>query len=105
MLIAFDAEDAPLGQVRFDTGDNGTTISITIGCRYRGKGLGPFMLRQACQVFRAAQPSAAIHAYIKPENIASVKTFAKAGFVEEERVQVQHQPAIHCVLKRESEND
>ena len=89
------------GQVRFDLDDSGATISISIARNFRGQGLGPSMLRQACRCFWSQHPAVPVHAYIKPDNAASLKAFSRAGFVEAGTVLVHHQKAAHWTLQRE----
>ena len=99
LLIAFDSEEVAIGQVRFDMNEDGATISISIAQSSRGKGLGPAMLRQACQLFWMQHPSLSIQAYIMPGNTASLKAFVKAGFLENGQVLIYNQQAIKMVLE------
>jgi len=87
LLFVFDNETGEtVGQVRFertpvsDMPDE-TIISISIGAAYRGKGLASQLIEQGCAACRAEWGSAPIHAYIKPDNKASVHSFERAGFV------------------------
>jgi RimJ/RimL family protein N-acetyltransferase len=56
--------------------------------------------RASQQVFRSA-PVRVIHAYIKKENEASGRAFAKAGYEEEPLTKVCEQEARHLTLARE----
>lgn len=70
------------GQVRFDMReDMEADINIAISRDFRGKGYGARMIKKASEQFFAAFPKIRkIHAFIKPTNEASLKTFARAGF-------------------------
>ena len=69
------------GLVRFDFDEskNAFIIGITIAPKYRGRKLSTPFLKEACEYFLSTC-NGQITAYIKEENIASVKAFEKAGF-------------------------
>ena len=65
-----------IGQVRFDTNNNETIVSISLVEKYRGKKnakniLNNCMKKSKYKIFTA---------YIKPENIPSIRTFASLGY-------------------------
>lgn len=64
-----------IGQVRFDTKQE-PIISISIAENFRGKHLGPAIIK-ACSAKCGLKT---IFAYIKKSNISSVKAFEKAGY-------------------------
>lgn len=76
-----EVEEEPAGIVRFDKdGKNEHFVTgITIAPIFRGKNLSDRFLRLACSEFFKTH-SNTIDAYIKKENVASVKAFNKAGF-------------------------
>jgi UDP-2,4-diacetamido-2,4,6-trideoxy-beta-L-altropyranose hydrolase len=81
MFVGFDAEGAPLGQVRIDRRAGGeAAIHVSLASERRGQGWAARLLRAA--VDRAARELQVrhIHALIKPENLSSLRAFAKAGF-------------------------
>ena len=69
------------GLVRFDFDESKNTfiIGITIAPKYRGRKLSTPFLKEACEYFLSIC-NRPITAYIKEENIASVKAFERAGF-------------------------
>ena len=77
----------PIGLVRFEIGEENTIVSISIDKNFRGKKLAPSLLKEAGKSYfkKSKKP---ILAYIKKENIASLKSFEKAGynFYSEEKV-------------------
>jgi RimJ/RimL family protein N-acetyltransferase len=86
LLLVFDTElGQPIGQVRFertpiaDMPDE-VIIGLSVDARQRGKGLAHQLIKQSCGVCRARWGEVTIHAYIKPENQASVRAFERAGF-------------------------
>lgn len=74
-----EADGMPAGLIRFDTTDQTTTIGILIDENFRGKGLAATFLKMGCLEFRKIS-SNVIKAFIKKENLASIKSFQKAGF-------------------------
>lgn len=80
LWIASNGGSAPVGCVRFDCEESEATISLTVAPSARGKGYGTQIIQQACERLFAESPFRLVHAYIKPNNIASVKVFEAAGF-------------------------
>lgn len=85
LLVFTDETKQPIGQVRFertpvaDMPDE-IIIGLSVDARQRGKGLAVDLLTQGCRVCRDQWGAVTIHAYIKPENQASVHAFERAGF-------------------------
>lgn len=80
-LLIFESNGIPAGIVRTEKLGE-VTIGISIDSSFRGKKLAPQMLTKACEEYwqNSKEP---IFAYIKSENIASQKSFSKAGFIFE----------------------
>ena len=80
-FIVSNKEEEVLGQVRFDIKEEDATISISLSRKLRGKGLSSTIVKNACEkAFNEKSELKRILAYIKPENIPSVKCFEKSGF-------------------------
>ncbi|AUD01358.1 GNAT family N-acetyltransferase [Spirosoma pollinicola] len=86
LLLVFTNEAGhPVGQVRFertpiaDMPDE-IIIGVSVDAHYRGKGLAAQLIAQGCAICRKNWGAVTIHAYIKPENAASVHAFDRAGF-------------------------
>lgn len=100
--IALNAEAAPLGSVRYQVDGREAIISISLAPDQRGRGYGSHIIRLASrQVFENTAVNV-IHAYVKPENIASARAFVKAGFSDGGAARVREQPALHFVLRKEA---
>ena len=69
----------PIAVVRFEKNTE-TVIGINVAPEARGKGYSSACIELACEHYKL-QYGDSILAYIKTENIASVKSFKKAGFV------------------------
>ena len=83
LYIALEADDRA-GLVRFDIAADGAAaeVSINLNPDFRGRGLARPILAAAIDAFRAAGAGdLELTATIRPENLASIKTFESMGFV------------------------
>lgn len=72
--------DKPIGQVRIERKGNENVISVSLDKEARGQSYGSEILKMACRDFLEEKPGDLIFAYIKKDNLASLKSFSKAGF-------------------------
>lgn len=87
-LYIFENEGGmAVGQVRFEDCESYSVISISTDKEFRGMGIGSQILKLALKEYRKISKSPVL-AYIKNNNLQSVKSFEKAGFkfVNEEKV-------------------
>ena len=89
----------PCGFIRFDTIEDQTTIGILIDKDFRGKGLASKILKKSCENF-LHEFNNKIFAYIKPTNLASCKSFEKAGFKFLEETNVKGVKALKYVYEQ-----
>ena len=86
LLLVFANETGEaVGQVRFeripvaDLPDE-IIIGVSVDAAQRGKGLASQLIEQGCVACWEQWGAVTIHAYIKPDNQASVRAFERAGF-------------------------
>lgn len=81
ILIA-EENNNKIGQIRFDIDIKKASaeVSIAIASGYRGKGYGVELLKAGCMYAFQNLGVREIIAYIKEENLISIKAFSKAGF-------------------------
>ncbi|MBI4122957.1 MAG: GNAT family N-acetyltransferase [Parcubacteria group bacterium] len=80
-LFVIEREGEKIGQVRIDLHGNAGEIDIALMSSWRGKGYAPGAIQQAVSlVFQERADIETISAYIKESNIASQKSFERAGF-------------------------
>ncbi|GAB3894956.1 GNAT family N-acetyltransferase [Spirosoma agri] len=86
LLFVFENETGQaVGQVRFertpvaDMPDE-IIIGVSVDARFRGQGLASQLIGQGCDACKQAWGAVTVHAYIKPDNQPSVRSFVKAGF-------------------------
>jgi UDP-2,4-diacetamido-2,4,6-trideoxy-beta-L-altropyranose hydrolase len=97
-LIAEAVDGTPVGQVRYDRDKNKWIISVSVAPEFRGLGYGTAIIALSLDEFQYRH--FAVHAYIKPDNLASIRAFEKAGFVDQGMATVKDSPAIHYVYSR-----
>ncbi len=74
--------------VRFDVEANSTLIGVNISPENRGKSLSSTFIHKAIN-YAEEKLTFPIIAYIKNENIASIKAFSKAGFIFDKSVKIK----------------
>lgn len=100
LFIALDSEGRPLGQVRFELNGSDATISVGIDSDFRGRGMGILVVLRAVEEIFKKRPISRINAFIKPENLRSIRTFEKAGFSRAGAETVRGNEALHYIKDR-----
>lgn len=83
LLLVFETQQQePVGQVRLEQLGPEIIIGISLDSAFRGKGLAVNIIKAATEAASGHFPNATlpIHAYIRPDNPASIRSFEKAGF-------------------------
>lgn len=70
----------PAAFIRIDLSKEENLIGITLNKSYRGRGISSIFLKQSIKEFKRQYPAQIVTAYIKSNNIPSIKIFEKAGF-------------------------
>ena len=83
LMLVFEHElNGPIGQIRFQKEKANTfVIGISIASEHRGKGYASMLLTKSSNYFLEENPEKIIHAYIKKNNIGSISSFKKSGFL------------------------
>lgn len=102
IYIAEDSCGNPIGQFRveWDAEECGT-VSVSIAPEWRGSGIAFFLISRAAQAAFKKARLLCLKAKIKPDNIASLRAFEKAGFSDFK----QSGDSIYCFMKRASSGD
>jgi UDP-2,4-diacetamido-2,4,6-trideoxy-beta-L-altropyranose hydrolase len=96
LLIGLDRDDRPVGQVRLDLDREGaTTISLSVAPEHRGRGIGTALIEASLRLARRSFGRVVVHAWIKPDNRASLVCFERAGFERLGEETVSGVPAYH----------
>jgi UDP-2,4-diacetamido-2,4,6-trideoxy-beta-L-altropyranose hydrolase len=100
MLIAEDG-DTPTGQIRFDSRPDGAfEVDVSIASAKRGQGFASELISLGVQWFLSKKRGARFHAFVRPENRASVRAFERADFKRNGIEQVRGNEAIHLVYEK-----
>ena len=102
IYVAEDSGGTAIGHLRVEwSREDDAEISISIAAGKRGSGIACTLIRRATE--RAAREVGLrqFHAYIKPENRASIRAFEKAGFSGFEMAA----KGIHCCMTTDLRND
>ena len=104
IILIIEDNDNRIGQIRFDIDkkSNVAEADIAIMPAYRRKGYGVKTLKIGCKYAFEKLHIEKIIAHIKPENEISIKTFAKAGFLNCGYVDHKTQKCVEMVLKSNS---
>jgi len=97
-ILIGEAEGAFAGQVRVDERPDGQgEIDVAVAREFRGKGLGGRLIDLAVREVFASTAMARIHAYILPQNAASLRAFETAEFRQVGEERVKGHRALHYV--------
>jgi RimJ/RimL family protein N-acetyltransferase len=101
MYMFVDEHGYPIGQVRMDLRANGIgEVAISVARNQRGRGLGVEALWLACErVFKTTNVKRLV-AYVKPNNVASIRVFEKARFVRQGNQSVGGHEATKMAVDR-----
>lgn len=93
-LFVASQRAVPVGTARFDLDRDGdATVSLALDPAARGRGLAPQLLGALGAQARAAGARRLV-AYIAPDNVASVRSFERAGYVRVGETEQRGQPAL-----------
>jgi RimJ/RimL family protein N-acetyltransferase len=96
MIVLEDAQ--PVGQLRFEACGGSAVVHISLSPHVRGRGVGGAALGLACPLVRVGTGVGRIVAHVKPDNVASLRMFMKAGFRHVATVRVDGHLAEELVL-------
>lgn len=97
--IVFE-KNVPIGQIRFEIDQETAIVSVNLAPECRGMGYGARVIKLGVEALFEETSVMLVHAYIKPENIASIKAFMKAEFQRCNQLILQNQSVINFELQR-----
>ena len=105
MLIVEDDSNSPIGQIRFQqVEDDAYTIGISVDKMWRGKKMAVEMLNLSANYLFNIYPAKKIFAFIKENNIASIGSFEKAGYINREKVFVNGCKSFKYIKENKNAN-
>jgi UDP-2,4-diacetamido-2,4,6-trideoxy-beta-L-altropyranose hydrolase len=90
----------PVGLIRFDKSGQGAEIGINIAATFRGCGYSYEAITMGSSYLFQESDIPRIYAHIKPDNIASLKAFNKAGYKTGNKLIFKGCDAIEMTLNR-----
>lgn len=101
-FIILSPDDSPIGQIRYDTIGKEAVVSVSLAAAERGKGYGRQAIQLASQQVFDMTAVEIIHAYIKPDNLSSIRAFTRAGFLDLGLTEVRGNLAKNYTLQRKT---
>ena len=100
VLLVAEINSQPVAQVRFDWSDDGSAeVNIAVTEKFRGQGHGTDILQKSSAMFLEEFPKCAgIYAYIKPDNIVSIRSFTKAGYIFKKEAEHKGQKCMEMIF-------
>jgi RimJ/RimL family protein N-acetyltransferase len=100
LLLVFETETGePIGQARFEKQlDGEVVIGVSLDEAYRGRGLASQLVADGCAACRKRWDNVPVLAYIKPGNVASIRAFERAGFVQTKRLSDMKEKVVQLVM-------
>lgn len=103
IMLLFLKANNPIGQVRIEKETlNQAVISISISNENRGKGYSVDMLKKASKYFLSKNPEFIINAYIKNNNLNSIKSFEKASFKFQKKINYKGYESLNYILENDN---
>jgi RimJ/RimL family protein N-acetyltransferase len=100
-FIAENCDGNPVGQIRFKKDSREAVASVSLIKDIRGKGYGSRIIDHGVDALFRSSDIHLVHAYVKTENPASVKSFTKAGFTEASKDKYSEENrCLHFVRER-----
>jgi len=104
IFIGVDREDVPIGQIRFEGGEDGRVISAVVDKKYRNRGYGSFLIERASKKILETDSSVKrVYAYIKEGNEVSAQAFINAGFKSTGKKTTGCEQVLHLVFEKKGE--
>jgi len=106
ILIAEDGQGRAVGQFRIQwRTSQDADIDISVPVEFRGSGYGRWLIDLGVSQVLAERQIARIHAFVKPENVASCRSVEFAGFKKLGEENVDGHTAIHYILTGKSDKE
>lgn len=81
--IAFNGQNVPIGQIRFDIKGSMAEIDYSLDRNFRNRGLGTTFLKAGIDRFRSEMnEDIEIRGNVKKGNISSIRVFQNNGFIQ-----------------------
>jgi UDP-2,4-diacetamido-2,4,6-trideoxy-beta-L-altropyranose hydrolase len=101
IFVAQGSDEVPVGQIRFDLKAEGESeVHLSIVPEWRGCGLSARLIDLGVKAVFSENGQRRVHAFVKPNNMASMRAFEKTGFTRTEVERVKGFTAVHYIRER-----
>lgn len=100
MFVGEEHDGTPVGLVRFQVNGEDAEASVNVASDRRGGGYGTALIGLGCAKLERGTALRTTHAFIKLDNVASVRAFEKAGFIHAGREVVKGFASLHLVRNK-----
>ncbi len=101
IFVALDNDGASVGQIRFDiTDEREAEIDVNIDRKRRGLGYGTLLIDKGVEEIFRTTSVRIVHAFIKPDNVSSIRAFEKVKFKKIGLKAVRGHTAIHYLRRK-----
>lgn len=80
IFIVLDEPGRAVGQVRFERDGEAAEIHLSVAPELRGRGWGSRLIRRATEEFSRSEGASRVRAFVKTDNVASLRAFEAAGY-------------------------
>lgn len=105
LFLIIEADAEPVGQIRYhqnnDLMKNTAKVSINIAHKMHGKGVASIAFRRGSELVREFGFAQNIFAYVRSDNIGSIRAMENAGFLRDKTVIMHDTP--HLIMTDYSE--
>jgi len=101
-FVIYDEHNNFIGQIRYEISDDKAVVSISITKNFRVEKLASKILADSSAIlFRNREKIERVFAYIRKENIASLRAFEKAGYIFEKNLNINNENYKLYILSKE----
>ena len=100
MYMGLDGRGFPVGQIRFDCSNGEAQVDVHIDPAKRGQGFGTRLILAGTAKLFEETTVHTVHAFIRKENAASIRSFTKAGFSPQGSQMLRNAETMHYILKK-----
>ena len=94
LIFIFSVKDLPVGLIRFNHNNGTYMISYSVATEFRNMGYGKKIIELGVEAIKEGK----ILAYVKPENVSSIKIFLGQGFTQSEDIDDHNNPILKFIL-------
>jgi len=101
-FVIYDEHNNFIGQIRYEISDDKAVVSISITKNFRAEKLASKILADSAIIlFRNREKVERVFAYIRKENITSLRAFEKAGYIFEKSLDINNENYKLYILSKE----